>query len=148
MNVSDVMTRNVATCHVGAHMNSAARLMWESDCGAVAVVDDEGRAIAMITDRDICMAALLQGRPLDQIPIWTAASDDLHSVSDGDSTQTAALLMRTYRVRRLPVLDAERRLVGIVALSDLLRPMEAEAKTDVLDTLAHICNVGSARAEA
>jgi CBS domain-containing protein len=63
--VQQVMTMSVYSCHVNDHLGTAAKLMWEHDCGVVPVVNDDGRAIGMLTDRDICMAAFTQGRVLD-----------------------------------------------------------------------------------
>ena len=74
MKVSDLMTREVRTCHQHDSLNRAAQLMWENDCGAVPVVDSDLKVIGMLTDRDICMAAYTQGKRLDEIPVVTAMS--------------------------------------------------------------------------
>jgi CBS domain-containing protein len=65
MRVSDVMTRDVACCSPDDPLTAPAQIMWEHDCGAVPVIQPESRrTLGMITDRDICMAAFLQNRPL------------------------------------------------------------------------------------
>jgi predicted transcriptional regulator len=59
--IEKLMHRPVVTCHVNDSLANAARLLWEQDCGALPVVDERGRVVAMITDRDICMVAYTQG---------------------------------------------------------------------------------------
>ena len=61
MKIENVMTRQVRTCAPGDNLNTAANVMWENDCGSVPVVDATGRAVGMLTDRDVCMAAFFHG---------------------------------------------------------------------------------------
>lgn len=120
--------------------------MWDNDCGSVPVVDEAGSAIAMITDRDICMAAYTQGRALGEISVASAMSSGLVAVHETDELEVAEALMREHQVRRLPVIDAKRRPVGVVSLSDLARQSQtargvangADPKL-VTGTLAAIC---------
>jgi CBS domain-containing protein len=122
MNVSDVMSRHVRTCRTTDSLNVAAQAMWESDCGAVPVLDSEGRVSAMVTDRDICMAAYTQGQNLSGISVTTASSSKVVSVREDESVATAQALMAKYHVRRLPVVDpVSGKLSGIVTLSDLAK---------------------------
>ena len=65
--VRDVMSRDPATCRSSDTASEAARIMWDRDCGAVPVTDAEGRAIGMVTDRDLCMAAYLRGVRLEEL---------------------------------------------------------------------------------
>jgi Mg/Co/Ni transporter MgtE len=71
-NVRDLMTTAVRSCTTGDNLQRAAQIMWESDCGVVPVVDRDGRLVGMITDRDICMAAYTQGKPLSHIGVFYA----------------------------------------------------------------------------
>lgn len=103
--------------------------MWEQDCGAIPILDEESRVIAMLTDRDLCMAAYTQGRWLGQIPIESAMSRQLFSCHPQDDVKTAEKTMRERRVRRLPVVDDEGRLAGILSLSDLSREALKEVQT-------------------
>lgn len=121
MKISDVMTRNPRTCPADATCADAARALWESDCGSMPVVDPEGRLIAMITDRDICMAALTQGKALHAVPVWVAASRDVVAAADTDAVEAARTLMDSRRVRRIPIIDDDRRVVGVVSMHDLVR---------------------------
>jgi CBS domain-containing protein len=139
MKVSDLMSRQVASIRVTDHASAAARLMWDCDCGAVPVLDEDSRAVGIITDRDICMATLHQDRPASAIAIWEAMSKTLHSCAPDDNVGTAAELMRKYQIRRVPVLDKERRLVGILSLADVVRATEGRKIDEVVATLANIC---------
>mgnify|MGYP000146106926 FL=1 len=116
-----IMSQPVAVCQLSDSLDQAARLMWEDDCGAVPVVDSAGRAVAMLTDRDICMAAYTQGRPLGQISVSTAMSKDLRACLPDDTLEQAEQLMMEYQLRRIPVLDDDGHPVGILSLNDLAR---------------------------
>lgn len=121
MKIEDLMTTDVGACRPFDSVDRSAKLMWERDCGAVPVVDQEGRVIAMLTDRDICMAALTQGRPLAEIHVSSAMSRRLWSCRPHDDVKEAETAMRAHQVRRLPVVDAEGKLVGVLSISDLAR---------------------------
>ncbi len=116
-----IMSQPVAVCQLSDNLEQAARLMWEDDCGAVPVVDSAGRAVAMLTDRDICMAAYTQGKPLHQIGVSTAMSKSLQSCLPDDTLERAEQLMMEHQLRRIPVLDYDGHPLGILALNDLAR---------------------------
>ncbi|MGD0674103.1 MAG: CBS domain-containing protein [Polyangiaceae bacterium] len=120
MKVSEIMSAAKACCPTD-DLQRAAQIMWENDCGVVPVVDGETRVVGMITDRDICMASYTHGQPLWSIPVSSAMATVVYAVHVGDPLETAETLMRRVRVRRLPVLDAEGRLIGILSLNDLAR---------------------------
>jgi CBS-domain-containing membrane protein len=81
----------------------------------------------MLTDRDLCMAAMLQGKGLSEIRVSSAMSRDLWYCRPDDDLSYAEEVMRMHKVRRLPVVDAQGKLLGILSLSDLARAsMEAE----------------------
>jgi CBS-domain-containing membrane protein len=100
----------------------------------------------MITDRDICMAAYTRGRALWEIPVSSAMADQVHGVRSTDPVDVVETLMRNVRVRRVPVLDADGRLEGIVSMNDLARHARrsADRKADglsgdsIVQTLAAI----------
>jgi len=147
MNLSDLMTRTVKSCGVNDNLQRAAQLMWENDCGAVPVVDGEGRVVGMITDRDICMAAYTHGQPLWQLPVSDAMAKQVHGVRENDPLEVVETLMRRVRVRRVPVLDGDGRLKGILSMNDLARHAHRSAGRkanglsgdSVVQTLAAIC---------
>lgn len=119
MRVRDLMTTNVRSCHPDDDLTVPGRIMWESDCGCVPVVDLAQRPVGVITDRDVCMAAYFHGRALKNIPVEQAMSRDVVACEPSDEAGAAERLMQSHQVRRLLVLDTQGRLVGIVSLNDL-----------------------------
>lgn len=121
MKVAAVMSRRPWTCKENDSLETAVRLLWDNDIGSVVVVDNDSRAIAMLTDRDACMAAYTQGLPLRDIPVGTAMSRGLVACRAEDSVLDAWSLMRSRLVRRLPVVDESGAPIGVVSLSDIVR---------------------------
>jgi CBS domain-containing protein len=121
MLVEKLMRKDVKTCSASDMLDRAAQIMWENDVGVVPVTDDKGRVISVITDRDICMAAYTQGRPLHAIPVATASSRRLFAIHPNDTLEVAEQKMREHQVRRLPVTNGDGRIAGILSLNDLAR---------------------------
>lgn len=119
MQVKELMTSSPSVCTLDDTTNEAARIMWERDCGAVPVVDRNGHVAGMITDRDICIAAYLQGEPLSQIRVAEVMSRELCVCRPEDEVAAAERVMRENQVRRLPVVTDGKLLVGILSVSDL-----------------------------
>jgi CBS domain-containing protein len=140
------MTPHTAVCFPQDSLATAAGTMWERDIGALPVVNAARQVVAMITDRDICMAAYMRAKPLPDISVSEAMSREIFFTSVDASIAEAEQLMRMHRVRRLPVLDAEGILVGIISLKDLAQEAENEIPLkehevtvqEVLDTLAAV----------
>lgn len=121
--VADKMTGDVVTCAPQERLSTVARRMWERDCGSVPVVDDAHRPLGVITDRDLCMAALMGGRALHEIAVGEALpTRDVLSCRATDELDAAHARMRESQVRRLPVVDDAGSLVGLLSLGDLVRP--------------------------
>jgi len=121
MKIRELMTVAIRTCNPNDTMNTAAQAMWECDVGCVPVVDDEGVLCGMITDRDMAMAAHMSGLPLWALRVGDAMAAVVYAVEPGGSLSDAAELMKRYQLRRLPVVDAERRLCGLITLGELAR---------------------------
>ena len=118
MKVKKLMTADCATCAADSPVAEAAKIMWKSDCGIVPVLE-EGNIVGVVTDRDICMAALMSGLPLGLIRVNEVMTTEV-SVCEADDEATAAhATMRESQIRRLPVVDEEGALVGMISLSDL-----------------------------
>jgi CBS domain-containing protein len=152
MHLEEVMSQPLVTVPRDATLDQAARLMWEFDCGVIPVLKDDGRLAGVITDRDICMAAYTQGRPLNDIPVTTAMASEVVAAHATDLVENAEELMRGHQIRRLPILDADDRPVGIVSLNDLAR-LAARAKRSAVDrelvqTLAAVCQPRRPKPEA
>jgi CBS domain-containing protein len=141
MKVAELMVEEVTACSPDDALNRAAQIMWENDCGCVPVVDRAARLIAMLTDRDICMAAYTRGRTLRDIKVSAAMSSELFACKPDDDLLEAQKMMRERQVRRLPVSDDKGRLVGVLSLNDVARAIARKAvtKTAVADTLVKIC---------
>lgn len=121
----DVMTRDVVTCSVTDNLQRAAQLMWESDCGALPILEEHGALVGMLTDRDICMAAYTRGQALSDIPVTSAMSSTVHSCRASDTLRSVLDAMATHQIRRLPVLSDDGQLVGIISLADVARLTQA-----------------------
>jgi CBS domain-containing protein len=119
MKIEQLMTRDVRTIGPEEHLDRAAQLMWEGDCGCLPVVDGDQHVVGMITDRDVCMAAWTQGRALCELPVRGAMSSRVVTCTQTDATTRAHRLMQEHQVRRVPVVDGQALLVGLVSLNDL-----------------------------
>lgn len=140
MLVQELMSRRPKTCSPEDTLDVVARLLWDHDLGAIPVISG-ARTVGMITDRDVCMAAYTQGRPLREIPVSTAMSGALHAVRASDELSEASRLMREQQVRRLPVVDGEGKLEGMLTINDLVLDAalggEVSAQ-EVVETLASV----------
>ena len=150
MRIEKVMTHEVYTCRQDDSLEHAAQLMWDRNCGCLPVCTFDGatRVVGLITDRDICMCALFQHKPLAELRVSQAMSKEVRACKPGDSITAAEKVMAEAQIRRLPVLDDEDSLIGIVSLSDLAREAEREvaqaqpeiSEMEVGGTLAAICH--------
>lgn len=122
--VKDVMTDEVLSCRPEDSLAHAVALMRDRGCGCVPVTDAEGRVIGLLTDRDAVMATLRAGEALADVPVDGAFSAPVVCCDPSDSLERAETLMRVNHVRRLPVIDSDRRLAGILSLTDLARNIE------------------------
>lgn len=118
MKVQDCMTSPAHSCTADANLVAAARIMWDHRIGALPVLDSEGRPIGMITDRDICMAAARKGRFAGEISVRETMSPNPFTVRPDEDLVKALDTMAARQVRRLPVVNGENRLVGIVSIND------------------------------
>lgn len=149
MRIDQIMTKQAKWCTPDDTLDRAAQLMWNSDCGCLPVCATDGvnRVIGVVTDRDICMSALFQGKALHELRVANAMARVLKACRPSDSLADAEKFMSETRIRRLPVVDDQGSLVGIIALADLAREAvreHAAGKSDITesavgDTLAAIC---------
>jgi CBS domain-containing protein len=143
MNVEQIMNREVKACSPHSPVEDAVRIMWDNDCGCVPVVDETNSVVGMLTDRDVCMAAWSRGRTLAEMPVSTVMSTRVYACSPMDSIESAEETMKRQRIRRLPVLGAGKRLIGILSLNDIAREWHASTNgipsESLAETLAHLC---------
>lgn len=134
MKVSDLMTRDVCSCRSDATLNDAARIMWEHDCGSVPVLDaNNEHVVGIVTDRDIAMAAYINGQLLSSIPVVQVMSRDLKTCKPGDTLEAAERAMAEAHVRRLPVVDSEGRLIGLFSLAQVARAVDRQEHDSAQD---------------
>jgi CBS domain-containing protein len=115
--VRDVMMTNPLSVDAGQTIRQAAEVMRDNAIGDVLVVG-EGTLRGIVTDRDIVVRAVADGRSADGTPVGEVCSPELATVPADADTEEAALLMRRHAIRRLPVVDGDE-VVGIVSLGDL-----------------------------
>ena len=131
MNVGQLMSRQIRTCRPDDSLNHAAQIMWETDCGCVPVVQEDDREhprlVGIVTDRDVCMAAYTQGKPIGEIPVTSIMQRDLATCVATDPIGVALSILRTRQLRRLPVVAGDSELVGLLSLADLARESKREA---------------------
>ena len=146
MKVQDVMTLTVTTCSLQDTLENVAQKLWEHDCGCLPVVDEGGRAIAMITDRDVCMAAWTTGKTLAELRVADSMSKHLVSCRPQEELAAVGQRMSKHAVRRVPVVDANGKIAGVLSLNDLAcaigngqpRTTTADAATTAMRVLENV----------
>lgn len=126
MQVCDVMTRDVQCIRPSASVMDAARYMKKIDVGVLPVCGDQERLVGMLTDRDIVLRAVADRRDMEETKVQDIMTPDVAFCTEDQSVEHAARLMREKQIRRLVVLNHDRRLVGIVSLGDLAVDAEDE----------------------
>jgi len=144
MTVKELMTSDVKSCDPDKNLATAAKIMWDGDCGIVPVVNEERKVLGLLTDRDVCIAAATRSMNPANIRVREVMSGDVYACSQDDDVRAALKTLKKQRVRRLPVLDIENRLVGIISMNDLVMRAEYRKGSDVpgeefLETLKSIC---------
>jgi CBS domain-containing protein len=143
MKANELMTENVATCSKDDSLEQAARIMWEGDLGCLVVTDADQHAVGMITDRDVAMAAYTQGARLRDTSVASAMAHVVRSCSPETPAGEVEALMQSAQIRRVPVVDSDGKVLGIVTLGDLARmtqssPLRMTAVPGVAKTLATV----------
>ena len=134
MNVSEIMTTDVQVISPDDTLQSAAKLMQEEDFGILPVCENE-KLVGLLTDRDITTRAAAKGLTLDQAKVSDAMTSETSFIFEDQTVEYAATYMNERQVRRLPVLNRENQLVGIVSLADLALH-QTDAATLALDGIS------------
>jgi CBS domain-containing protein len=119
MKLKDIMTKDVECVRPGDSLQEAARKMKDLDVGPMPVCGDDDKIVGMLTDRDIAIRAVAEGKDPRTTKVQDAMSEDVAWCFEDQDSGEAAELMRERQVRRLLVMSREKRLVGIVSLGDL-----------------------------
>ncbi|WP_171446636.1 CBS domain-containing protein [Corallococcus carmarthensis] len=115
----DIMTRQVRTARRDSSLREVAQLMRDEDCGVVPIVDAEGRLLGLVTDRDLALRAFTGQRAVDGLRAADVMTEDLEAVLPEEDLHGVIELMGRRQVRRIPVVEPDDRLVGIIALGDI-----------------------------
>lgn len=142
MKVNQFMTSRVKTCRTTALLHEAAHIMLDSHCGCVPIVDSRGRLAGMITDRDICLAVAGREQNPWEIPVRDVMSVHPVSCLVADDIDVALVAMKEHRIRRIPVVNDDGHVKGILSIDDLIRhtgPAKGQLPAEaVVDVLRHI----------
>lgn len=147
MKVQDIMNKTPKSCNQNANLAAVVEAMWASDCGSLPVVDEAGKVVGMLTDRDICIALGTRNQPASEITAREVVSGNLFACAPNDEIHTALETMKAQKIRRLPVLDQAGKLQGILCLDDLALHAEKQvgkkvpdlSYEDVVETLRAVC---------
>ena len=121
MTIQELMTAKPELGHAYESLEACAKKMCDADVGVIPILDEWDRLSGVITDRDICMAAYAQGRPLREIIVGEVMAKHPITCRPGDAAEVVAELMKEHRIRRVPVIDDEHHVIGIVSVTDLDR---------------------------
>ena len=130
MNISEVMSQDVKIASPKDTLRRAAQLMRDIDAGVLPVGEND-RLVGMLTDRDITVRAVAEGKAPDTCQVREVMSPEIKYVYEDESLDAAARIVGELQVRRLPVLSRDKRLIGIVSLGDVAL-MEKDSAGDAL----------------
>jgi CBS domain-containing protein len=133
--VRDVMTQGPRSVRRDSSVVEAARIMRDEDVGVVPVVDDD-RVIGMLTDRDITLSVVAEGKDPQSTKAEEIASSELVTVDPQQDLDEALRLMARHQVRRLPVVEEDGKLVGILAQADVARHASDEQTGEVVEEIS------------
>jgi CBS domain-containing protein len=132
--VRNVMTQNPTSCDPSTTAVEAAKVMASENVGSVPVVKD-GQLVGLVTDRDLVVRVLAEGRDPNSTTLGEIASGDLETVSPDDDLDTVLRKMASSQVRRLPVVEGDQ-LVGIVAQADVARQGDDSETGQVVEEIS------------
>jgi len=120
MKVREVMTKDAAFCNLETSLSQAAELMWKRKCGFLPVIGEGGNVIGVITDRDISIALGTRNRRPSEVFVKDVISPKLFTCTAEDNVSSVLTTMRIEGLRRLPVIDREGALAGVLSIDDLV----------------------------
>lgn len=135
MQVRDVMTAGCETCTHDAPAQQVAQMMAKSNFGSVPIERDD-KLVGMVTDRDLVIRGVAQGEDLSQKPAAEFMSEQMYYCYDDDECGAVADNMGELQIRRLPVVNREKKLVGIVSLGDLSTRASERDAGDALNEIS------------
>lgn len=133
--IRDVMTSNPQSLESGSSAVEAARIMRDEDTGIVPVVEGD-RLIGTVTDRDITVRVVAEGKDPNSATVGEISSRELVTIDPHQDLDEALVLMARHQVRRLPVVEEDGKLVGIVAQADVAKHASRERTGDVVEDIS------------
>lgn len=137
MRIEEIMTPDPMCCYATDTVQTAATIMREMDCGVVPVLENETskRVVGVVTDRDLAIRSLAEGKDPSTVTVADCMSTDLVCCRPEDDVVTVLDMMKANQVRRVPVVDAENKVVGIVATADMV--LCGELPAEEIDETMH-----------
>jgi CBS domain-containing protein len=135
MKVGELMTQDVEVIRPDDSLQTAAKMMADLDAGILPVGEND-RLVGMITDRDITVRAVAKGRAPEKTTVRDAMSEEVRYCFEDEDSEEVARKMGSWQMRRLPVLNRDKRLVGIVSLGDLVIGGSEEPATEALKEIS------------
>jgi CBS domain-containing protein len=122
MKITHVMTKDPTCCVPSDTVQRAASIMRDQNAGVVPVIENEQsqKIVGVVTDRDLCMNVVAEGRDSRTTQVHESMTTTVVSCASQDSIEKATELMRENQIRRIPVVDEQRRLVGIISMADIV----------------------------
>ena len=127
MKVRDMMTRQTVSCGPETNVAQAVQLMWENACGFLPVVGEGGNVIGVLTDRDIAIALGTREQRASEVRVPDVMPQKLFACTPDDDVHTALKTLRAEGIRRLPVIDREGGLAGVLSIDDVVLKARVEA---------------------
>jgi len=145
MKVQDIMTQDVKFCGPDTNVAAATEILWRNNCGALPIVDSDGKLVGLITDRDMCIALGTRNCRASELAVGDVATKPVFTCGPNEDVHVALKTLRQHQIRRMPVVGAEGKLEGILCLDEIvLHAQRTELKKgisyeDVVNTMKAIC---------
>jgi CBS domain-containing protein len=136
LSIKDVMTSNPCTVDAGQSVAYAAKMMREEDVGLAPIVEGD-KLIGMLTDRDIAIRVVAEGRSPDQVKVADVASKQVVTIDPQQDLEEALRIMGKHQVRRLAVVEEDGKLVGVVAQADIAREGDDKQTGELVEEISN-----------
>ena len=133
--IRDIMTSNPCTIDAEKSVAYAAKMMKEEDVGLAPIVEGE-KLVGMLTDRDIAIRVVAEGRDPDQVKVREVASKEVVTIDPQQDLDEALRIMAKHQVRRLPVVEEDGKLVGVVAQADIAREGDDKQTGELVEEIS------------
>jgi CBS domain-containing protein len=145
MLVSDIMKRPPATCSTNASVADVARIMHDNKCGFVPIIDPRGAVVGVVTDRDVCLLVGDKHRAMTHISVEAAMSRPVFSCYADEKVQVALGTMARRHVRRLPVLNKNGHLEGVLSIDDVIQAPGRRGAPTAEEIVSALRGIGAPR---